>query len=127
MNERPLAALCYDHLGGILGERLAHRLVDLGWISPEPSPGVTPVGWTGLTEWGLDLGPLLGARRKPVAFCGEQRDGIRSDHLGAHLGFLLTQHLRKSGWVKPAGDVLELTPAGEQALQRLGVTLEERT
>lgn len=127
MNDRPLAAPCYDHLGGILGERLARRLVDLGWVAPEPNPGVTPAGWTGLTGLGLDLGPLLGGRRKPVTFCAGRRDGRSYDHIGAHLGFLLQQHLLKAGWLKPAGDCYELTPAGEQALQRLGVTLEEHS
>lgn len=127
MKKRPLAESCYDHLGGILGERLAQRLVELGWITPEPTPGVTPAGWTGLTDLGLELGPLLGGRRKPVNFCVERQDDRKYDHIGAHLGFLLQQHFLKSGWLRPAGDALELTPAGEQVLQRLGVTLEERS
>lgn len=126
VNERPMAAPCYDHLGGRLGERLARRLVELGWVSPEPNPGVTPSGWTGLAEIGLDPAPLLGARRKPVTFCTERRDGHTYEHIGAHLGSLIQQHFLKSGWLKASGDCFELTPAGEQALQRLGVTLEER-
>ncbi|MFZ5816069.1 MAG: hypothetical protein ACOY93_12290 [Bacillota bacterium] len=125
MNQRPLVAPCYDHLGGILGERLARRLVEAGWVTPDPNPGVTPLGWTGFRELGLDLGPLTAGRRKPVAFCAERRNGRMYDHIGAHLGFLLQQHFIKSGWLRATGDGLELTPAGEQALQRLGVTLEE--
>lgn len=127
MKQRPLVASCYDHLGGIVGERLAHRLVELGWVTPEPNPGVTPAGWTGLAHLGLDLGPLTAGRRKPVAFCVERRDGRMYDHIGAHLGSLLHRHFVKSGWLSATGDGFELTPAGEQVLQRLGVTLEERT
>lgn len=127
MTQRPRVAPCYDHLGGLLGERLARRLVELGWVTPEPNPGITPLGWTGLTELGLQLGALLGARRKPVTFCVERLDGERYDHIGAHLGFLIQQHFIKSGWLTPAGDGLELTPAGEQVLQRMGISLEEHT
>ncbi|MFZ5825036.1 MAG: hypothetical protein ACOY94_11960 [Bacillota bacterium] len=127
MEQRPLVATCYDHLGGILGERLTRRLVEIGWVTPEPNPGVTPTGWTGFAELGLDLGPLTGGRRKPVAFCGERWGGQMLDHIGAHLGFLLQQHFVKSGWLTRSGDSYELTPSGEQVLRRLGVTLEEDT
>ncbi|MBP2019194.1 hypothetical protein J2Z79_002619 [Symbiobacterium terraclitae] len=116
MNERPLVALCYDHLGGRLAERLADRLVELGWVAVEPAPGVTPLGWSGFAALGLDLRPLMAGSRRPVALCGR--------HIGAHLGFLLRRHLLEAGWLARAGDQLLLTPAGESALRRLGVNLE---
>lgn len=125
MKQRSLVASCYDHLGGILGERLARRLVEAGWVTPEPNPGITPAGWAALAQLGLDLGPLTAGRRKPVAFCVERGDGQSYGHIGAHLGSLMQQHFVKSGWLKATTDGFELTPAGEQALQRLGVTLEE--
>ncbi len=75
----------------------------------------------------MDLGPLVGGRRKPVAFCVERRNGRQYDHLGAHLGALLQQHFVKSGWVTAAGEQYELTPAGEEALRRMGVSMEEPT
>lgn len=117
MNEHPaIATPCYDHLGGRLGERLARRLIELGWVTGEPDPGITPVGWAGFAELGLDLSPLTAGRRKPVAMCG--------GHLGAHLGYLLRRHLLESGWLARTPDGLELTEAGEAALRRLGVDLE---
>ncbi len=117
MNEGPaIASSCYDHLGGLLGERLARRLLELGWVTGEPAPGVTPQGWTGLAELGLDLSPLTAGRRKPVAMCG--------GHIGAHLGFLLHRHLLEAGWLARTPDGLALTPAGKAALRRLGVDLE---
>lgn len=116
MNERPLVAPCYDHLGGRLGERLADRLVELGWVTFEPTPGVTPLGWSGLSALGLDLRPLMAGSRKPVALCHR--------HIGAHLGFLLKRHLLAAGWLANSADELALTPAGESALRRLGVNLE---
>lgn len=127
MKQRPLVASCYDHLGGVIAERLTHRLVEMGWITPEPNPGVTPMGWTGFAQLGLQLGPLTTGRRKAVTFCAERGGGQMYDHVGAHLGFLIQQHFVKSGWLKTTGEGLELTPAGEQVLQRLGVTLEEHT
>jgi len=116
VKERPFITLCYDHLGGLLGDRLARRLVELGWVAHDPTPGVTPLGWAGFAELGLDLSPLTASRRKPVTFC--------LDHIGAHLGFLLLRHMLAAGWLARTGDDLALTPAGESALRRLGVNLE---
>jgi len=117
VNERPLVSPCYDHLGGLLGERLASRLLELGWVTPEPNAGITPLGWTGFSQLGLDLAPLTAGRRKPVALCGP--------HIGAHLGFLIQRHFLAAGWLKHAADGLELTPTGEATLRRLGVYLED--
>ena len=117
MNEHPaIATSCYDHLGGWLGERLARRLIELGWVTGDPAPGVTPLGWAGFAELGLDLSPLTASRRKPVAMCGK--------HIGAHLGFLLRRHLVQAGWLTRTEDGLRLIEAGEEGLRRLGVDLE---
>ncbi|BAD41788.1 hypothetical protein [Symbiobacterium thermophilum] len=118
MSERAaIATSCYDHLGGPLGERLARRLMELGWVTAEPAPGVTPEGWGGFARLGLDLSPLPAGRRKPVALCGK--------HIGAHLGFLLRRHLLEAGWIERTPDGFALTPAGEEALRQLGVDLED--
>jgi hypothetical protein len=123
---RETVAPCYDHLSGIAGERLTQRLVDLGWVTPEPTPGVTPLGWSGFAQLGLDLTPLTGSRRKPVAFCTELRgQGAHHDHLGGHLGALVRRHFLERGWLELTEGKLLLTPAGDQVLQQLGVNLEE--
>lgn len=118
MSQQPGFESHYDHLGGPLGEQLAQRLVALGWVSPEPNPGITPLGWSGLGGLGLDLGGLMTGRRKPVAFC----EG--PGHIGGSLGHLLRQQFLQAGWLEPSGERLLLTPAGEQALHSLGLTLE---
>ena len=121
---RKLIASCYDHLSGIAGQRLTDRLVGLGWVTPEPNPGVTPVGWKGFADLGLTLTPLTFSRRKPVAFCTERRGEIHFDHLGGHLGAMIRQHFLEAGWLVMENGELALTPAGEELLQQLGVYLE---
>lgn len=125
-NTRPRIATCYDHLSGIAGERLSHRLVELGWVSPEPNPGVTPLGWKGLSDLGIDLLPLTAnRRRKPVAFCTEVRGkAVHFEHLGGHLGALIRHHFVVRGWLKAEAGELTLTPEGEAVLEQLGVNLE---
>lgn len=124
MNERPLVSPCYDHLGGLLGERLASRLVEMGWLTPEPNAGVTPLGWSGLSQLGIDLAPLTASRRKPINLCQERHGGETYAHVGAHLGFLIRRHFLAVGWLTATNDGLELTAAGEAALRQLGVNLE---
>lgn len=125
MQQRPRIASCYDHLGGVVGERLTDRLLALGWLTPEPNPGITPAGWAGLRDLGVDLAPLMSQRRRPVAYCTERPGEARHEHVGAHLGAILFQHFRANGWLTVAGKEVQLTPAGEEVLGRLGVNLEE--
>ena len=51
---------------------------------------------------------------------------IGRPHLGGQLGAQLAASLRQKGWVKPTAQPrrLELTPAGNKALHRLGIRLE---
>lgn len=124
----PRISSCYDHFSGLAGQRLARRLVELGWVVTEPHPGITPLGWTGFANLGLSLAPLMGAGRKPVAFCTEGRDGsVHETHLGGHLGALIRRHFMERGWLATGQGQLELTPAGEQVLQQLGVNLEAQS
>jgi hypothetical protein len=108
----------------MVGQRLTERLLELGWLSPEPAPGVTPLGWSGFAELGLNLTPITTSRRKPVAFCTEIRGGQHHEHLGGHLGALVRQHFAAQGWLEHIDGAFVLTPGGEQALSRLGVNLE---
>lgn len=125
MKPRARIASCYDHLSGLAGERLTKRLLDLGWVTPEPTPGVTPGGWQGFQELGLSLLPLTASRRKPVAYCTEIRRDGHHDHLGGHLGALVRHHFLARGWLAMLEGRLELTAEGEQVLRQLGVDLED--
>jgi hypothetical protein len=51
---------------------------------------------------------------------------IGRPHLGGQLGAQLAASLHQKGWVKPTAQPrrLELTPAGNKALNRLGIRLE---
>lgn len=124
MSERPLVSPCYDHLGGLLGDRLAKRLVEMGWVTPEPNAGVTPSGWSGFSELGIDLAQLTASRRKPINLCQERSGGEIYEHIGAHLGFLIRRHFLHMGWLRTTAEGLELTTAGEGVLRQLGVNLE---
>lgn len=121
---RPVVSACYDHLSGIVGEKLTDKLVELGWVSPEPAPGVTPLGWKGFADLGIDLLPLTTSRRKPVAFCTDPRRDVQHEHLGGHLGALVRYHFLAQGWLRMEDGNLAVTPEGEQALRNLGLDLE---
>lgn len=111
-----LIAACYDHLSGVAGDQLTKRLLELGWITAEPAPGVTPLGWSELAVLGLPMAQLTVGGRKPVAFC--------QGHLGGYLGAMIRRHFREQGWLTAEQGQLILTPAGQQMLKELGVNLE---
>lgn len=117
---------CYDHLGGIAGERLTEAFLTLGWITDEPMAGVTPAGWTGFAGLGMNLVPLTTARRRPVAYCIEARGPEQHHHLGGHLGAMVRHHFLRQGWLRLADDGLTLTAEGEHVLHTLGIKLEEK-
>lgn len=125
MSPRAQVAACYDHLSGLAGERLTRRFIEQGWVTPDPEPGVTPIGWQGFAQLGLDLTPLTASRRKPVAYCTERAGVARHEHLGGHLGALIRQHFLHQAWLRVVDGELVLTAEGERALQDLGIRLEE--
>lgn len=51
--------LCFEHLGGTLGNRLFARLIELGWFEPdeESSKGwhITETGKENLEKLGVDV------------------------------------------------------------------------
>ena len=123
---RPEVNACYDHLSGVLGERLFRRLVDLGWVRGEWRAGrtleqqVTPAGLTGLADWGVDVARLNGSGRKPVAGCTERHGGQTYEDTGGHVGALIRRWLEQQGWIERQGAGLRLTEAGRRGLTGLG-------
>lgn len=52
------AKCCYGHLGGVLGDRLFGRMVELGWFEATSQPKeymLTPAGIEHLSSLGVDF------------------------------------------------------------------------
>src|SRR5580700_6667427 len=97
-----VASTCYDHLGGQIGVALMDHLVQSQALQARDGEGELTLGFSCMDS-------LIG---RP--------------HLGGQLGAQLAASLRQKGWVKPTAQPrrLELTPAGNKGLRRLGIRLE---
>lgn len=120
-------AACYGHVAGVLAERLCQWLLDHGWIVIERRNGLTlnehltPEGLAGLAAWGVDVARLEGSRRKPLAICYERSQGLRHEHVGAHLGTLLREWMISQGLIEQGPGGLRLTETGREGLIAAGV------
>lgn len=59
--ERKHAKLCYEHIGGKLGELLLQSFIARGWLVREPGKKeyyLTKTGAEGFTHLGIDLSQL---------------------------------------------------------------------
>jgi DNA-binding transcriptional ArsR family regulator len=124
---RPVrAATCYDHLAGQIGVALMDHLVQSRALEARDGEGelkLGPAAAPGFAKLGVEL-PTKPARRTLAYSCMDSRIG--RPHLGGQLGAQLAASLHQKGWVKPTAQPrrLELTPAGNKALHRLGIRLE---
>ena len=121
-----MAATCYDHLAGQVGVALMDHLVQSGALEARDGEGelkLGPEAARGFAELGVEL-PAKPARRMLAFSCMDSRIG--RPHLGGQLGAQLAASLRQRGWIEPTAQPrrLELTPAGNKALHRLGIRLE---
>ena len=121
-----VAATCYDHLAGQIGVALMDHLVQSRALEARDGEGelkLGPAAAHGFAKLGVEL-PTKPARRTLAFSCMDSRIG--RPHLGGQLGAQLAASLRQQGWVKPTAQPrrLELTPAGNKALHRLGIRLE---
>ena len=121
---RKLAAVCYDHIGGALGESLYDALVRKGWLSADSGElRVTVKGRRELAALGVSVDLLDSGGRKPVNACVERHAGMFYAHIGSHLGSLLAAALVEQGWLDRSGRVFHVTAPGRRAFRRLGVRL----
>ena len=91
---RKLAAVCYDHIGGALGESLYDALVRKTWVSAEGGGlKVTPKGRRELAALGVPVEELDTGDRKQVNACVERHAGMFYAHIGSHLGSVLAAAL----------------------------------
>jgi hypothetical protein len=125
---RKLAAVCYDHIGGELGESLFDALVRKGWLAAEDGElRVTVAGRRGLAGLGVAHEQLYTDKRKPVNACIERHAGMFYSHIGSHLGALLAEALVELGWLNRSGREYHVTPLGRRGLRKLGVKLTSQS
>jgi hypothetical protein len=121
---RKLAAVCYDHIGGALGESLYDALVRKAWISSDRGElKVTPKGRREMAALGVPVDELDAAGRKQVNACVERHAGMFYAHIGSHLGSLLAAALVEQGWLERSGREFHITPSGRRGLRKLGVKM----
>ena len=121
---RKLAAVCYDHIGGALGESLYDVLVRKAWLRAESGElRVTVKGRRELSALGVPVDRLDSGVRKPVNAYVERHDGMFYAHIGSHLGSLLAAALVERGWLERSGREFHVTPAGRRGFRKLGVRL----
>ena len=121
---RKLAAVCYDHIGGALGESLYDALVRKTWVSADGGGlKVTPKGRRELAALGVPVEELDSGDRKVVNACVERHAGMFYAHIGSHLGSLLAAALVEQGWLERSGREFHITPSGRRGLRKLGVRM----
>jgi hypothetical protein len=121
---RKLAAVCYDHIGGALGESLFDALVRKAWLGADTGGlRVTVKGRRELAALGVPVDRLDSGGRKPVNACVERHAGMFYAHIGSHLGSLLAAALVEQGWLERSGREFHVTASGRRGFRRLGVQL----
>ncbi len=119
---RKLAAVCYDHIGGALGEKLFDVLVRKAWLRAENGElRVTAKGHRELARLGVPVEQLGSGGRKQVNACMERHAGMFYSHIGSHLGSLLAAALVEQGWLDRSGREFHVTAKGRRGLRGLGV------
>ncbi len=121
---RKLAAVCYDHIGGALGESLYDAIVRKAWLSADSGElRVTAKGRRELAALGVPVDELDSGGRKPVNACVERHAGMFYAHIGSHLGSLLAAALVERGWLERSGREFHVTASGRRGFRRLGLRL----
>ena len=117
------ARTCYDHLAGLLGVAIAHRLVDLGWLyrtSDSLEPSSRMLAW--LAAHGH---PVAEDRKRPLSpACVDWTE--REPHLAGRVGAALASLVLEAGWVRRvrASRSLRITERGRRAFaDELGLVL----
>ena len=125
--DRKLVTICYDHIGGVLGETIFKFLLKEKWIEQsENDYAITEKGWNELEMIGIDISKLKDSKRKTINVCTERNLGIFHEHIGSNLGALLLEHMIELNWLQKKNDkVFELNDNGLQALELLGVDIKK--
>lgn len=121
------ARVCYDHLAGQLGVRIADAMVARGYLVLEDDGGrITEAGTRYLWEMGIDTRIAGKGRRHLCRACLDWTE--RRPHIGGAIGAALAERWLAMGWIARAKDsrAVMVTPAGEQGFRdSLGINFEE--
>ncbi len=115
------ARTCYDHMAGALGVALHDRLVDMHWLSRDPSGDglydLTRKGSDGLGKLGVDIPTARAQRRTFACACLDWSE--RRPHLAGAVGAgLLTLTLKRKWVVKDLDSrILSVTKLGQRELR----------
>ncbi len=121
------ARVCYDHLAGVLGVRIAEAMTRRGYLVLEDDGGhITEAGQRFLRELGIDL-PVAGKGRRHL--CRSCLDWTeRRPHIGGAIGAALAERWLALGWISRAKDsrAVSVTPTGERGFRdTLSMTLSD--
>jgi hypothetical protein len=121
------ARMCYDHLAGQLGVRIADAMVARGYLVLEDDGGrITEAGTRYLWELGIDTRIAGKGRRHLCRACLDWTE--RRPHVGGAIGAALAERWLVLGWIKRAKNsrAITLTPEGERGFREtLGMTLDD--
>ena len=93
------ARICYDHLAGELGVRLYDSLMADGSIEEGVDAiRLTPAGEDRIAGFGVDLAPVMAARRPVCRACLDWSQ--RRSHLAGSLGAALLDRFYDLGWAR---------------------------
>lgn len=92
------ARICYDHLAGNLGVKLAQSMVELQIIEQgETEYMITSSGEHFFSDWGVDLSKVRSLRRSFSRACLDWSE--RQHHLAGALGCAIASYLFDLGWI----------------------------
>ena len=121
------ARVCYDHLAGQLGVRIADAMVARGYLELEDDGGrITEAGMRYLWELGIDTRVAGKGRRYLCRACLDWTE--RRPHIGGAIGAALTERWLALGWITRAKDsrAVSVTPEGERGFRdSLGIAFGE--
>ena len=121
------ARVCYDHLAGQLGVRIAEAMVARGYLVLEDDGGrITETGMRYLWELGIDTRIAGKGRRYLCRACLDWTE--RRPHIGGAIGAALAERWLALGWITRAKDsrAVSVTPQGERGFRdSLGLDLAD--
>jgi DNA-binding transcriptional ArsR family regulator len=122
--ELQAARVCYDHLAGQLGVRIADAMIARGYLVVEDDVArFTETGTRYLWDLGIDLRVAGKGRRQLCRACLDWTE--RRPHIGGAIGAALAERWLALGWITRAKDsrAVTITSAGERGFREsLGMT-----